>query len=205
MSFDTYANFVIEFTSWVDNDDAAAKATSFIELAQSHLNRELKLEDMVVLAEAETAAGDAWLPKPTGFQGMRRLKLGTGDQTEGLDYVTPAEMDDYSSNNIGGRPRVFTLLGNRIRLGPIPDAAYYVEMAYYRAVTPISTTVASNIFLEQAPKLLLAATLAEAYEWLRDESERAYWAGKRDALIQEHNTDADEGRFPDGQLAMWSA
>jgi len=203
MSFDSYTSFKASLESYADNDDVAAVSDVLIAAAHARLNRSVRIEEMVVIATAETIGGDAWLGKPPGYRGARRLKATYGNgQVTGLDYTTLANMDDTTDYNQQGRPVVYTVLGDRIRLGPIPNAVITVEIAYYKEVETLSATVTTNAFLTQCPDLLLYACLTEAGIWMRDPEMQAVWENQYANRLAEVIAEVEEGSFPDGALAM---
>lgn len=204
MSFANYSEFVTSLQTFMDNTDANAQTDVFIAMAHARLNRTLRLDDMEVVAEASTVAGDRWVTKPAGYLGMRRLKLNYGSsQVRGLDYVTPGEIDDTPAYNAQGTPAVFTIVNNRIRLGPIPNAVFTLELAYYKAVDTLdATTTTSNAFLTEVPDLLLYACCVEAGVWMRDGEMKQYWQEQYNARMEEVKADDEMGKFPSGQLAM---
>lgn len=203
MSFTNYTTFVAALTSFMDNTDADAQVDTFIDLAHARLNRLVRLDEMETMATASTVGGNRWVTKPTGYMGMRRLKitLGTG-RVLGLDYVTPGKMDDTPEYNNQGAPAVFTIVSNRIRLGPIPNGVFELEMAYYANVAVLSGSNTTNIFLAQIPDLLLYACMTEAGIWMRDPEMRTYWSAGFNDRYEETKTNDEMGRFPAGQLAM---
>lgn len=199
---DSYTNFRTAFLSWADNDDVDAQADNMLTLVHARLNRMLKLEEMTTLVTASTTAGSPWVTKPDRYNGMRRLKVNTGTETEGLDFLPLGEFDDDISLNAPGRPTNFTILGDRIRLGPIPDGVYTLEMAYWKKQQVLSSIVTTNVFLEQVPDLLLYGCLVEAEPWLRDNEMFVLWEARYKTALQEVMKDTEGEAFPDGQLAM---
>ena len=199
---DNYANFVTVFQSWADNDDVNAQVDYMLTLVHARLNRLLKLEEQTTLVTASTVAGDAWVAKPDRYNGMRRLKIDTGTSTLGLDFKPLAEFDDDIGLNSSGKPNSFTVLGDRIRLGPIPDGAYTLEMAYWKKQQVLSSPVTTNVFLEQVPDLLLYGCLVEAEPWLKDNEMFALWEARYQKALTEVAADTAEEAFPSGQLAV---
>jgi len=203
MSFANYADFKVALLSYADNDDVGTVVDTLIDAAHARMNRTVRIEEMVTLATAETVAGSAWLGKPPGYRGARRLKLTYGSgQVLGLDYVPLAKMDDEPAYNAAGVPQVFSVLGDRIRLGPIPNDVLTVEIAYFKEVDTISVTQTTNLFLQRCPDVLLYACLAEAGIWMRDADMEDRWTRQYLSRLAEVTKEYEEGGFPDGQLAM---
>lgn len=202
MSFANYTDFKAAFESWADNDDMLARSDDFIALGHARLNRVLQLPSMLVTATAVTVAGEQWVSKPTDLLSMLRLALNTGSATRGLDFTPPADLDDTSCYNQEGVPEVYTFLGDRIRLGPVPNGVYTLTMTYYAKVATLSGAVPSNTFLVSTPDLLLYACLMEVTPWLKDTEMALAWNAKYQQALEEVQSDAEEERFSHGQLQM---
>lgn len=204
-AFDDYASFETTFLQWADNADIAAQVDGFLALAHRRLDTELRLEATVRLASSLTGAGNPWVPKPDRMLTFKRLREGTGSDVVGLDYRSLSEFDDQHYLNQQGRPTNFTVLGDRIRLGPIPDGEYTLEIAYYRQPDVIGPTQAMNEYLEVCPHLLLYACLCETEPFIRDVEMAALWQEKYRMAINEVNEQTEHNRYPDGMLTVRSA
>lgn len=97
---------------------------------------------------------------PTGFVQMRHFKLNTSPVTD-LNYLTPERLDNLWAGSTTGKPRVYTLLGDEVRLGPTPDAVYTMEMLYYKKFTALSDSNTTTELLTDCPDIYLYAALLE--------------------------------------------
>ena len=85
MSIPNYTALVAAIGDWLDRDDLAARAPTFIQLAEARLNRLLDDPEMEVLAT--TTAEDDLTTLPEDFGGMVSVSTGNGT----LNAVGPAE------------------------------------------------------------------------------------------------------------------
>ena len=72
-----------------------------------------------------------WLAVPDRFKSMRSLRMTELNPIVSLKFRTPAQMDVTQGANRQGKPAFYSLSGDRIRLGPIPNAVYRIEQYFY--------------------------------------------------------------------------
>jgi len=202
MAFADYDALSQAIIRWADNEDVTERVGDFIALCHDRLNRHLRLEDMTVLAYIDTEVGNPWVPKPHRYLGMRRLKI-NDQRPPALTFKPLSRIDDDVGAAQQGRPRWYAVLGDRIRLAPVPEAAFQLETAYYqRVLTLDGTNVTNNVFLEQVSDLLLFGSLLEAESYLKDHEMWGTWVTKYAEIKQDVDVLAEAERFPEGDLAQ---
>ena len=68
----------------------------------------------------------------------------------------------YNSTQTSGTPNFFTIVGSNILLGVQPDSAKTLQINYYKNLTALSDSNATNDILTNYPELYLYGSLAEA-------------------------------------------
>lgn len=209
--FNNYAALKDAIIGWLDNDDGIPRVDDFIMLCHIRMNRDLKLPQSTCYATFETVANFPWIPLPQLYNGMRRLKLTSGEfgaVTPGddgylaLTYKPLTAFDQTPVLNTTGRPTSYTIAEQRIRLGPVPDAVYTVETVYNTKVPTLSPAQTTNVFLEEASDLLLYGSLIEASAFIRDPDRLATYVTGYDAGLQALTDNIEQQRFVDGDMAV---
>ena len=178
MALSTFTELKDAVADWLDRSDLTARIPDFITLAETRINRELRIRPMEVRSVAYTSSGQKYFNLPGGYLQMRNIQLNTNPTTP-LEYITPEMLDRLYGSNTTGKPRAYTLIGDEIQLSPIPDAAYEIEMAFYENITSLgdgtSGTVTYNWLTQNAPDILLYGSLMEAEPFIKNDERIPVW------------------------------
>jgi hypothetical protein len=185
MAISTYAELQAAVGDWLARGDLAARIPDFIALAEQRLfygaddanfpSAPLRLRAMEATTDPAvfaTSPGVATLPLPADFLEVRAVGLASDPKTP-LDLAPLRQLSALTG--APGRPRLYTLDGDAIRFAPTPDAAYGVELAYFRRFDPLATTP-TNWLLTNAPGVYLYAALLEAQPFLMNDARLPVWA-----------------------------
>lgn len=189
MALETYADLQTAVAKWLNRKDLTAQIPDFIRLAEVEMNRELHCRQMVETMNVSLSGEDFYLP--CDFAGVQSLRL-NGTPTTGLDYVTPADLDDCFGV---GRPYRYTIT-DRIVLDPAPDATYEARIRYRKRIPALSTARRCNWLLEHHPDAYLAGAVMNGFLYLEDDARASTWASKFGAAIQAINEDDKRQAFP---------
>lgn len=152
-----YASLVDAITDQLDDAGLADSAPLFIQLAEAMFNRRLHTLDCEGTATATAAAQVAL---PADFKGLRTVWL---DDYGPLAQLGPDDFQQlYREDTSTGVPVHYSLFSGTLNLGPLPDAAYTINLTYLRTLTALSDSSTSNWLLEQHPDLYLYASLLHA-------------------------------------------
>jgi len=206
MSFATYTALQSEIADYLARDDLTAKIPSFIALAEAKFNRVLVCKDMEQRSTATlnlSSAEPEFLSLPSDYQAMRRLRITSIASKPRLEFATQAFLDDkrFSSGNITGQPRWFTVLGTELELFPTPDAAYTLEMVYRKAIPPLANNAANWLLLAH-PDAYLYGALLEAEPYMKNDGRISTWAQALSSVIDQINSVSQIAAFNAGPLAM---
>jgi hypothetical protein len=204
MAISTYAELQAAIGKWLARDDLGASIPDFIALAEQRLfygaddasfpSPPLRLGAMEATTDPllyATLPGVATLPLPPGFLETRSVTLSTQPKAA-LDLASSRQVAGEAGSM--GRPRLYAIDGDALRLGPTPDAAYGVELAYFRRFEPLATTP-SNWLLANAPGVYLYAALLEAQPFLMNDARLPVWAAMLGAATRALSEADRRGRW----------
>ncbi|MBX6322657.1 MAG: hypothetical protein IRY94_12570 [Rhodospirillaceae bacterium] len=154
---------------------------AFIALAEARLNRRLRLRAME--ARATLTLTGPLTALPADFLEVVSLRLAGGSR-ETLGYAPPVVLDAIDSRTPAGRPRVYTLTGDSLRVAPAPGAPCVAELAYLRRLPPLSAQQPTNWLLAAAPDLYLYGALLEAAPFLMDDERARLWQAAFETAVQ---------------------
>ena len=178
MALSNYTELKDAIADWLDRSDLTDRIPDFIALAETRINRDLRVRAMEVRSVMNTTAGQRYFNLPGGYLQMRNIQLNTNPVTP-LEYVTPEMLDRLYGSSTTGKPRAYSLIGDEIQLAPIPDTAYELEMAFYEVFTPLGDgtggTVTSNWLTKNAPDLILYGALLEAEPFIKNDERIPLW------------------------------
>ncbi len=196
MSIANYADLKASVAAWLNRTDLTAVIPDFITLAEAYLSRELKTREQVIAAPLATAAGTSTVALPDDFGAARRLTVLTSPKVV-LRATTVQDVDARYFANATGAPRTFAIAGDNLHLGPVPDAAYAIELLYYARLPALSEDADSNWLLRRHPDAYLYATLIQAAPYLGDDNRVAVWS----TLLQAVTSSIEA----DNTLSEWSS
>lgn len=175
MALATFDDLKGAIASWLVRTDLTAAIPDFITLAESRINRELRVREMVTQDSDTIAVQD--LAVPSDFIEVVRLTLDTATDKP-LEYRPIEDSESRVAGVTSGEPRWFSILGGNFRFYPAPDGPYTYTLDYYAKVQALSDSNTTNWLLAKAPDVYLFASLAEAYAFLLEEERETYWTGR---------------------------
>ena len=202
MAIGTFAQLKTAAANWLDRSDLNDRIPEFITLAEARFNRILRIRDMETVSTAiSTSAGTREYNLPTGFVQMREFHLST-DPITPLAYITPEMMSRMQAGSTKAKPEVFTIIADKVRLGPNPDAVYTTSMLYYKAFTALSDSATTNDMLTNNPDVYLYGTLLEAEPFIMNDERVALWATAFRQAIDDIQNQDNKDRHSGSQLRV---
>jgi hypothetical protein len=171
----------------VETDTAfTAMIPQLVQLAQARIGRGLRTRHQLVEAVLNTRVGIDTLDLPADFVELWLAYTST-TQNVALERVSPQQALRAYRADQRGEPRECSILGDRLKLHPIPDGIYPVRLTYYAAIPALTRAAPSNWLLSKYPELLLYATLLQAAPYTGDDERVALWT----ALYNEARRDIE--------------
>ena len=202
MAIGTFAQLKTAAANWLDRSDLGDRIPEFITLAEARFNRILRIRDMETVSTAiSTSAGTREYSLPTGFVQMKEFHL-TTDPLTPLAYITPEMMTRLWAGSSKGKPEVFTIIADNVRLGPNPDAVYTTSMLYYKTFTALSDAATTNDMLTNNPDVYLYGTLLEAEPFIMNDDRVQLWAIAFKQAIDDIQNQDNKDRHSGSQLRV---
>lgn len=177
----TYLGLKGAIASWLKRSDLTSSIPDLVDLAEARIARDLRLRAQVTFTTLTTVAGTEYVSLPTDFLEIENISL-DGSVERPLTYETPEQLDARFPLGSGqSKPAVYTIIGDRLYLGPCPDSAYTVKFTYYARFTALSADADTNWLLTKHPSIYLFAALAEAAPFLMNDERTAMWEAKYQA------------------------
>lgn len=169
MGLANYSELQTSIAEELDRSDLTAKIPDFIVLAESRINSEVRIREM--LTRASFSISSRYTSLPSNFLEMRDFRLLT-NPVRPLQYVNSQEMTRYYDT--AAKPPTYYTIHEDIELDSPPDTSYSGEIIYYKQVDPLATT-STNAILTRAPSLYLYGALLESAPYLLNDERMQTW------------------------------
>jgi hypothetical protein len=181
---------------WLDRDDLDTKIATFVLLAESMFNRELRTPEME--NPYTFTVSDEDTPLPSDFLAMRAIYREASPDTP-LRAMSPTALKQEFSGTTGV-PVAYALVSGGIRVAPPPASDELLTMDYFAEIDHLSVAIPSNWLLEKHPDAYLYATLFYAECYLDNATRAAQWKGLLDEVMGRITRNAKGNRFGAGPL-----
>ena len=157
---------------WVNN--SLIDADSVISEAESWLNENLRSRRMLKRATVSISSTESSYDLSTNvtdfLEALKLYRNGYG----ALAFVSEDEIDNVraaSSASVltSAGPKYYTVIDSTILLDTQADQAYTLALTYYAAPTPLSGSVATNLYTTDFRVLFKEVCMAFAYLFMKDE------------------------------------
>lgn len=203
-TFDSYASLKATLADWLNRADLVAQIPAFIALFESAFNDDprARVQDSVVISTAPIA--NELTPVPADYVQMQRLGVdGSTRRPEGLELVTPTQLGGMrAAHRTAGEPLYYAIIGRQLRVVPVPDKEYTVEMEYYAKVPALSDANPSNWLLREHPGLYLYGALIHAEPYLKNDDRVATWQALYNSGMEALNVTDDRAMLSGATLKM---
>ena len=156
-----------------------------INLAERRIARELKIQGFINVVTAQLLADNPVVTKPDRWRDTVSMFIGTGTNndtrsalfTRSYDYLRSYWPDDTQT----AQPLFYSDYDyNHWLVAPTPDADYPIEILYYQLPPLLDEEAQTNWLTENAPEILLYATLLEATPFLKNDERIPVWQNMYD-------------------------
>lgn len=191
---DNYDNLVKEIIDYSHRGDMGTRIDTFIQLAENAMYsngaQPLKVRSMEIVST--TAVAGQYVELPPDFESARSVRLVTGDNSGELTYQAPEQL---FKKPVTGKPLFYTIVGNEIQFGRVPDSDYTLEMQYFRKAAPLTQANQTNEILTNHPQVYLYGALAMLFGFTQDSEQEASYAQKFIGAIGGANKADKKGRY----------
>lgn len=195
MTITNYTDLTNAVGRWLHRSDLADAAPDFVMLAETRLNRNLRVRQMekrlTVTASSETIAlPDDWLEF-------------VGSPMAGDVQFTFVARDRWNLNverRITGS--YYTIIGNELLVGHDFAAPDDISFSYYAKIPALSETETENWLLRDAPDVYLYGSLIEAEPYLKNDSRIEVWRAFLQVGLTDLQVSSDRAKYSGGTLVI---
>ena len=198
---DSYSALKTTVASYLARSDLTAMIPDFIRLAELRLQRDLRIRQMLTVAQATTTGGVSTVGVPSDFLEMRDIHV-VANPIRTLSYEAPNSFYRNTRSTESGVPNAYTVLADDMQFAPTPDSAYVLQMLYYAKPPVLSDTNASNVFLANTPDALLYGALGEAEPYLMNDARLQIWAALYDRAVNSISTSDQASEYSGQPMSM---
>lgn len=189
MSLDgTYVGLQASIADWMDRTDlTASRLADFIALFESTANTEsaIRTQFNKTATTIATVANQNYISTPSDFIGLESVI----NQTSSLDalqvYGSASAMFTAYPNAVStpSAPKGVLAISSKLRLAPVPDGVYNLELFYYQKIPALATN-STNWLLTNYPNIYLFGSLVAAEAFLGVDPALSKWGSLYDNAIQ---------------------
>lgn len=185
MAITTYAELQAAAAAWLVRRDLTARIPEFITLAESRLNRVLRLRLAEMDVSLTGVLSSRFIPLPAAYAEALSVWITypQSSRREELRFVDPA---DITVETIASRPYAWTIDGSNLAFERPCDQAYAFTLRCLEKLA-LSDAAPTNSLLTNHPDAYLFATLCEAGPFLRDADVLTMYEQKLTRAIAEIN------------------
>lgn len=174
---------------------SSVPATVVLEEAEAWIYRRLRVRQMLSSTTGSMSTSNDYISTPSDYIAARVLRITGANAAEvrrkTLEDVEAEFAYDNSGTRVSAKPRVFYAAADRLQFECLPDQAYAYRLVYFAIPAALSASNSTNFLTSRAPRLIRAACLMMANEYLKDEDERAWWEVRALAEIETLNQESD--------------
>jgi hypothetical protein len=170
---------------WLHRTDLASVIPDFVMLAEKRINSMLEARGQDLVATLTTAAGIATVDLPRDLNSIHSLSLPAFGP---IDHMDAQSFGRTYPDGATGSPRHYTIVGNSLTLGPVPDGVYSIACTYRAGVPALADNAGTNWLIEQHAEIYLAASMCEALIYIGNLEKLQTWEQKYAAGVAALNS-----------------
>lgn len=200
MSVTNYGELKSTIADFLNRSDLTSVIPTFIDFAEAEFNRNLRVRQMVLRAEAQIDA--RFSAVPADFIEAKDLVIVTTNPVQPLEFITQQEMaqERNTTYTAASTPKYFSVVGGQFEFVPTPDQQYSLEMSYFAKIDALSDDADTNWLLTDYPDIYLYTSLMHSAPYLKDDERIGVWAQlaakAREELISRDASSSFNGSTP---------
>lgn len=172
----SYTQLVSDIARWMNRTDLGADIPLFVSLAEDRIAREIRNRMQVTSTVLSTVAGDRAVTLPEDWLEFESVGIEGGPYSS-LTFAPTEHLNrQYPLGGCTALPIVYSIEGNSLVLGPVPDSTYNVTASYY-ARFPALATSATNWLLNNHRNVYLYGALREGSLFVMNDQRAGHWDG----------------------------
>jgi len=202
VSLATFTDLKTSIANYLNRNDLTTVIPDFVTLTENRLNRDLRVRTNLTRAETTTTADTAFYNLPNDLIELRNITYDRTSSSYALEYLSPESLSREYGNYTSGMPRAYTNLGKDIKLGPTPDAAYTININYFKKLNTLSDANTTNLILTEFPELYLFGACLEGAIYLNDTEQLQRFMGLYDKTLTEVRAAEESARYGGTVMTM---
>lgn len=201
MAFATYDDLRVAIGDWLNRADLAAVIPTFISIAESYFDKNLRAREMWETVEITATDGAAPLPLDMAELITVRSLTRSG---EPLEYLSPRETIAFDANQRQRLTNKYTIAGANLRLVSRLEGTEQIQVDYYARIPRLGAAQPSNWLLQRAPEMYLYGALVQAAPYLKDDARIQTWADLLQRSMDDLRVDDERAEFSGSTLRVQS-
>jgi len=198
MAITTYSELQSTIGDWLNRDDLSSVIPTFISLAETELNRQIRAPEMVT--RSSVTIDEEYEDRPADWLETIRYQVTTNPITV-MDFVTPEEaIIQKTKFSASGVPIFFSTVGTQFQHVPAPDSSYTGELLYYAKIPALSDSNTTNWLLTANPDIYLYASLVQSAPYLKEDERVSVWAAIYDRLSEDFRVSNERAKTGSSRL-----
>jgi hypothetical protein len=168
----TYLGLQASVADFLNRTDLSLVVPDLITLAETQLNRQVRVADMITSTTLSVSSASTALPND--YNGVISFELppGTGAVAyEKPDGIRALRANIYTS---AGTPIKWSIIGNNLETAPAPSGTFVCPFVYYSRLPPLSQNT-TNWLLTKHPDAYLYGALLQSAPYLKDDPRLQSW------------------------------
>lgn len=201
MTITNYATLQTAIADFLNRDDLASVIPTFIRLAESRIDRDLRHWRMEKRSLADLDAQYSAIPADL----LQPIRIQILDGATGeISPVSTAQMLQMRGDreDQAGRPVHYALTSGGLELFPTPDGTYSTSLVYYARVPALSVSNTTNWLLTEAPDVYLYGALVHTAPYLKDDARIQVWEALFAQGVDRLNASSDGAKYGGTGLVM---
>lgn len=192
-----YADLLVTAGEYSGRNDIAHLFPRFLGMAETKLNRRLRIGAMEKVATVTLTDGAG--PLPLDFIEARAVTMSNGRVLR--SYSFQALLGHYNHRvRSAHTPDAFAVVGKSITVRPVWGGD--IQVSYYAAIPALKPSNPTNWLLETAPDTYLYALVEEIAIWSKDANAASAAAGLKEQSLSSLSIDDERARFGQNIVRM---
>lgn len=188
MALDTYSDLKASIASWLKRTDLTNNVPDFVRLAETRINRELRVRLAEVESSVNGVIGSRFIPLPSDYSVPIGMFLTTYNPRFEMTQVLAKQLNITTA---AGRPNYWAVDGLNIAFERPCDVGYSFAFRYGKNFQ-LTDANPSNEILANHPDVYLFGGLVEGAIFTMDDKQTAIWEQKfQNALDSAKNQEVD--------------
>lgn len=194
MALDTYSNLKLEIAAWTARADltgASGGIDTYIDMAESWFNRNLRVRQMVTMKCPLSVSTGGLVTHPGDWKAWKQLAI-LNTPIQVLRSTSDGALLLADNTNAAGYPQKYVVRGTSSQVWPAPNGTYTYRGIYYAAVPALSASQTTNWLLTEYPEAYLFGALLFGYAYFQGDERIGLWKAAWEQVLAEITTNNDE-------------